>query len=706
MKLELLHTFSKRIPDSGLGSLLKLQTPSFIQNHPYWDPDERFYKKGGEKKIGIELDNLTKLQDDSIRFYFFSKYDLLSYLTNAREEFLLPTQEYINKKFLPEIFGELFEKTAGLDEDIFIFNAIAKKDGDNARAYIQFANREDTKIYSNLIDICLSGVSDMEFNIIEDVDSKNKFINIKPIYNMKPTIERLNDILENTLVSDEDKLYYFIFKFGNSIKELGGITIFNSNQTYQEHKEQIDAAYNVFISLIKENINIEFNYPSAIDTLKEYLDNHQEKPLQQILFGAPGTGKSHTINKHNDITEQNSIRTTFHPDSDYSTFVGCYKPTKDEESGEITYDFTPQAFTNAYVAAWKNVESPFFLIIEEINRGNCAQIFGDIFQLLDRDPNGFSSYKTTPDQDLANYIREQFTDTDIDDADVKSGKKMQLPPNLYIWATMNTSDQSLFPIDSAFKRRWDWRYIPIDYTDKGHYIACGDTQYSWADFLQKVNDKVESVTQSEDKKLGYWFMGNGAEQKEITVDRFVSKVVFYLWNDVFKDFGKSGNTIFKDTFAKFHKFFDFGGNPKEDVVKAFLDALGVKSGHVEAGIPEAETPSNAIDYTKYSFDGEKKLSKKALGEKIVLKYLKQNPNLSFEQIRNIFTFDNSVETPYQYKGIIAKTEDITDERAYSAEQTSSDGVKYKILTWWNKYNVNFIIKFAEAQGWSITEEQK
>ena len=333
--------------------------------------------------------------------------------------------------------------------------------------------------------------------------------------------------------------------------------------------------------------------------------------LQQILFGAPGTGKSHTININANITEQNSIRTTFHPDSDYSTFVGCYKPTKDEESGEITYDFTPQAFTNAYVAAWKNVHTPFFLIIEEINRGNCAQIFGDIFQLLDRDEYGYSSYKTTPDQDLANYISRQFEDTDIDDAELKSGKKMQLPPNLHIWATMNTSDQSLFPIDSAFKRRWDWRYIPIDYTDRGHYIACGDTQYSWADFLQKVNDKVESVTQSEDKKLGYWFMGNGAEQKEINIDCFVSKVVFYLWNDVFKDFGKSGNTIFKDSFGKFHKFFDFGGNPKEDVVKAFLDALEVKSGQVEAGVPEAETASNGIDYTKYSFDGEKKALKES-----------------------------------------------------------------------------------------------
>lgn len=430
------------------------------------------------------------------------------------------------------------------------------------------------------------------------------------------------------------------------------------------------------------------------------------EPIQQILFGAPGTGKSHRLNINKNITEHNSIRTTFHPDSDYSTFVGCYKPTKDEKSGEITYNFTPQAFTNAYVAAWKDLGNPFYLIIEEINRGNCAQIFGDIFQLLDRNEQGYSSYKTTPDQDLMNYIKTQFSETNIVDAEVKSGKKMQLPPNLHIWATMNTSDQSLFPIDSAFKRRWDWRYIPIDYTDNGHYIDCGDTQYSWADFLQKVNDKVESVTQSEDKKLGYWFMGNGAEQKEITVDRFVSKVVFYLWNDVFKDFGKSGNTIFKDTFAKFHKFFDFGGNPKEDVVKAFLNGLEVKSGVREAGNPDDKTLSNSIDYTKYSFNGENKLSQQALGEKIVLKYLDQNPNLSFKQIRNIFTFDNSVETPYQYKGIIAKTEDITDELAYIAEQTSSDGVKYKILTWWNKYNINFIIKFAEAQGWSITDEQK
>lgn len=554
--------------------------------------------------------------------------------------------------------------------------------------YVRFPNDFDYSLFFGKDAFTNGTVLQLNIDAFYNGD-KNEIVPLKFVYyinsNKEKRMPSLSSIFDRYNVRQGDTFCLEVIDDGNQISY--------SVSFKKENELKLFSSFVCYAETLTDN---KVNPTSSI-----YND-----PIQQILFGAPGTGKSHTININANITEQNSIRTTFHPDSDYSTFVGCYKPTKDEESGDITYDFTPQAFTNAYVSAWKDLSKPFYLIIEEINRGNCAQIFGDIFQLLDRGENGYSSYKITPDKDLTNYISKQLAETNILDPEVKSGEKMQLPQNLHIWATMNTSDQSLFPIDSAFKRRWDWRYIPIDYTDNGHYIDCGDTQYSWADFLQKVNDKVESVTQSEDKKLGYWFMGNGPEQKEITVDRFVSKVVFYLWNDVFKDFGKSGNTIFKDSFGKFHLFFDSSGKPKEDVVKAFLDALGVKSGQVEASIPEAETPSNAIDYTKYSFDGEKKLSKKALGEKIVLKYLKQNPNLSFEQIRNIFTFDNSVETPYQYKGIIAKTEDITNERAYSAEHTSSDGVKYKILTWWNKYNINFIITFAEAQGWSITEEQK
>ena len=521
------------------------------------------------------------------------------------------------------------------------------------------------------------------------------------------------------------------------------------------------------------------NKRAFFDIFSTQLKRHKiNAPIQQILFGAPGTGKSHTINSDANITEQNSIRTTFHPDSDYSTFVGCYKPTKKEQSkgvltplndlisiskeqstteqrvkfiskyaesikvaakenglsdnriirdtnyfgwnsdtylmnflneileerakiddSEITYDFTPQAFTNAYVAAWKDLDNPFYLIIEEINRGNCAQIFGDIFQLLDRDEYGYSSYKTTPDQDLANYIREQFTDTDIDDADVKSGKKMQLPPNLYIWATMNTSDQSLFPIDSAFKRRWDWRYIPIDYTDRGHFIACGDTQYSWADFLQKVNDRVESVTQSEDKKLGYWFMGNGAEQKEITIDRFVSKVVFYLWNDVFKDFGKSGNTIFKDSFAKFHLFFDFSGKPKVDVVKAFLDALEVKSREIELTEEELAEASNSAS-SDFTLNGVQ-MSLKDIALNVVKNYATANPQMNAVAIKNTFMeackgcgISHIVETDEEYR--------VRAASQYSANRsqtplTLANGEVIHITTQWRakKEDQNFF-KFIEV----------
>lgn len=441
-------------------------------------------------------------------------------------------------------------------------------------------------------------------------------------------------------------------------------------------------------------------YDGKDDDVIEQIDVvRKNDTLQQILFGAPGTGKSHTINSDADITEQNSIRTTFHPDSDYSTFVGCYKPTKDEKSGEITYDFTPQAFTNAYVVAWKDLGNPFYLIIEEINRGNCAQIFGDIFQLLDRNEQGYSSYKTTPDQDLMNYIKTQFSETNIGDAEVKSGKKMQLPPNLHIWATMNTSDQSLFPIDSAFKRRWDWRYIPIDYTDNGHYIDCGDTQYSWADFLQKVNDKVESVTQSEDKKLGYWFMGNGAEQKEITVDRFVSKVVFYLWNDVFKDFGKSGNTIFKDSFGKFHLFFDSSGKPKKDVVKAFLDALEVaerKDIFTNEELNEASNTSSS----RFTLNGER-LSLKDIAYRVVENYAGSNPTFTATQIKTVFIeackncgISHIVETNDEYQQRLSTQS--SAERSQTSLKLNNGEVIHITTQWRAKKPEDNFFKFIEV----------
>ncbi|MBR6068137.1 MAG: DUF4268 domain-containing protein [Bacteroidales bacterium] len=387
-------------------------------------------------------------------------------------------------------------------------------------------------------------------------------------------------------------------------------------------------------------------------------------PLQQIFYGAPGTGKSHTINEITELqAKENVFRTTFHPDSDYSTFVGCYKPTKEKSGqnvkqpildydslvdkfkeylsvpnanitkvctqfgfdyhdsivriqeqgrkvmdlvndayksntsydsvvrggmacyeqvssrvsgGSITYSFVPQSFTKAYLRAWQTTE-PVYLVIEEINRGNCAQIFGDLFQLLDRKCDGFSEYPIKADNDLATYIAENLSAsirTDIPDS-VRSGEELSLPSNLYIWATMNTSDQSLFPIDSAFKRRWDWKYVPIDTKKERWTINADGASYDWSDFLEKINAKIESATSSEDKMLGFYFCK--AENNIVSAERFVNKVLFYLWNDVFRDYGFD-DAVFNDKNNKkitFRMFYKADGKVDEAIVKEFLDNLGV-----------------------------------------------------------------------------------------------------------------------------------
>lgn len=361
---------------------------------------------------------------------------------------------------------------------------------------------------------------------------------------------------------------------------------------------------NILATLPKSDFNtIEFD-DSKILSMKENLKKMRRSdiPLQQIFYGAPGTGKSHAINEL--TAGKDVIRTTFHPDTDYSTFVGAYKPTtksvpvttvigtnavpvmyngKEMMEDKIVYEYVSQAFLQAYVAAWRKYcdvqegEEPMdeFLVIEEINRGNCAQIFGDLFQLLDRGDEGFSEYPIKADSDMKKLLEHEFKGLEIKNkeginalfkggkdivAEVLAGDVLLLPNNLYIWATMNTSDQSLFPIDSAFKRRWDWNYVPISDAGKNWMIEVNGAQYDWWNFLEAINDKVYHATYSEDKKLGYFFCK--AKDGVISADKFVSKVIFYLWNDVFKDSEFEGDT-FKDEDGEklsFDKFYSVENN--------------------------------------------------------------------------------------------------------------------------------------------------
>lgn len=356
----------------------------------------------------------------------------------------------------------------------------------------------------------------------------------------------------------------------------------SSKESYQEYMEISDSC---------------FNSPSRI-SLHPSLDLQ----YQQIFYGAPGTGKSHALK---DCTKGcEVIRTTFHPDSDYSTFVGSYKPTSEVDSAgneKIVYRFVVQSFLQAYISAWKkykqanNSTQPekVFLVIEEINRGNCAQIFGDLFQLLDRNDSGFSDYQIKADSDmkkqlsrafsglsipLAEHINSQYGDDDTTDK-IISGDILLLPNNLYIWATMNTSDQSLFPIDSAFKRRWNWTYMPISNANKDWVIKIDNSSYDWWSFIEKINDKIGATTNSEDKKLGYFFCK--AKDKVISQKTFVGKVIFYLWNDVFKDYDFDDD-IFNDvdgsklTFEKFYTSEGMNSQIVSEKVIRFLENLHVQ----------------------------------------------------------------------------------------------------------------------------------
>ena len=303
----------------------------------------------------------------------------------------------------------------------------------------------------------------------------------------------------------------------------------------------------------------------ALQALKDEINsvNNDGTPRQIIFYGAPGTGKSHGIKEATEEAEKNGnvFRTTFHPDSDYSTFIGAYKPTMAKRAvrnvaGDIVknngqevfeetivYKFTPQAFTNAYIRAWQTNE-PVYLVIEEINRGNCAQIFGDLFQLLDRDDEGKSKYPIIPDTDLGNYIESQLLGYENVPEEIRQGKSMLLPSNLFIWASMNTSDQSLFPIDSAFKRRWDWKYVPIENAHKNYVIQVNNTEYVWWEFLKAINKEVFELTNSEDKQLGYFFVKK--TDGVIDAETLVNKVYFYLWNDVFKDYDLDSQKAFRN----------------------------------------------------------------------------------------------------------------------------------------------------------------
>ncbi len=353
------------------------------------------------------------------------------------------------------------------------------------------------------------------------------------------------------------------------------------------------------------------SYSKFFTSVKDYIyllkqpdkkDKKDSLPFNLLVSGAPGTGKSYYLDKkvkealgitgeteyglvgkdREQLTDEEkksldklgkakeineySRRVTFYEDYTYEDFVGCYKPVPDKrtakikygdkegavEEEKITYEFRPGPFIDMYKRARTRKDKSFFLIIEEINRARAASVFGDIFQLLDRDDNGNSIYTITPNPDLGKYLEKELCD-DYDGT-------MSLPDNLYIWATMNSADQGVFPLDSAFKRRWSCMYKDLygsdgDTTPGNSTISCfidgfaDPKDIGWNEFRKKINDKILSVGYDEDKCLGMWYFNareldqirkysEAVKKKEKNLsdmpDPFVDKLMYYLRQDVFR----------------------------------------------------------------------------------------------------------------------------------------------------------------------------
>ena len=295
-----------------------------------------------------------------------------------------------------------------------------------------------------------------------------------------------------------------------------------------------------------------------MDMASEYIEPVYNTKLttkyerNRIVFGAPGTGKSFGLKTDcEDLmkgTEGTYERVTFHPDYTYSQFVGTYKPVMDADGTSIRYDFVPGPFIRVYVEAIKSgrtdAPQPHLLLIEEINRAKVAAVFGDVFQLLDRDDDGVSEYEIQASEDIRRYLVKELGGVP------DNYKKIRIPNNMFIWATMNSADQGVFPMDTAFKRRWNFEYLGINESEEeiigiGKIVLPGETEaVEWNTVRRAINDRMASEYRiNEDKLMGPFFLAKkviASDENGMIIDpekfmeAFKSKVIMYLYEDAVK----------------------------------------------------------------------------------------------------------------------------------------------------------------------------
>lgn len=477
-----------------------------------------------------------------------------------------------------------------------------------------------------------------KINLIQDKISKNEYIDVKSeledidfslysnvtvedfsylISNLKDS-KKFGNLEKNSLRTSEDLLGAYVLNIvplTTAASGYFGTLVYALSSDFTVYKKLCDS--------------IKFTYAENkdLDDSSSYISNFS----QIIYYGVPGSGKSHKIDEETkDLPEDQKMRVVFHPEYTNSDFVGQILPNNTD--GTVSYKFKPGPFTKILRRAYLNPSKKYYLIIEEINRGNAAAIFGEVFQLLDRIAdnnsetaggysygNGWSRYSI--ENDFMNwYIRENLY-TDInhklqneDDGIAKKSEDesqksieignlhfsaltgIRLPPNLSLYATMNTSDQNVFTLDNAFQRRWDMQLVKNECTDDNQMkatITVKDQKITWGDFQQTINSVIGEksneggLSSMEDKRLGCWFVK--AKDKEIKADDFANKVLKYLWDDAFKFYHQ-------EIFGGVKNFEELqNAFLKEKGFAVFSDACGLKIEKTSDGHAEVDSASENID---------------------------------------------------------------------------------------------------------------
>lgn len=541
----------------------------------------KYIKEESEEKLEDFFPNeIRKINEEnpSLRLSTTHRALRVAYFYGLVEYIDITKQNDNSKSKKTDVYDEIYRKTNGKFENKDLYENIKLEQME--KIYMSSALDNESKslrkdfdifpvifLYKILIELGISTgnyeITKDEYKYIVTVQKKyNDYLDtlvlIKEARETEDSFERFREY-KNKL----DNRFNLVIEQLPTIKVEGGY--YKLNLDYLDRVKTLIKKFEE--NDFKENYLNFLTKPLNLFQEKDKINNDKNIPYQKIVYGAPGTGKSYSLNEEAEsIFGTNKERITFYDGYTYGQFIGMYKPTMTEE-GDISYKYVPGPFIKQLVKAYKDSSNKFCLIIEEINRAKADKVFGNIFQLLDRDEKGNSRYPISVSEEQIQYLREELKDK-MDILERIETKGLYLPNNLYIWATMNSADDGVQPLDTAFKRRWKFNYISLNANEDkfgdGEIFIIGkyeDKNILWNKFRSILNDTLKfNIT--EDRLIAPFFISPSdfldmeSNIKIIDKNIFTEKVLMYIFDDLLRHYPKLREKIFNNSMRTFSDIYE------------------------------------------------------------------------------------------------------------------------------------------------------